>query len=185
MASDWFSNQISNRNFLSPIGFKFLLDRAPKTIFFCQEANIPSISLGTVEVPTPFKPYPVDGNIAYGSLELSFLVDEDLDNYLEIHNWIRALGVPDNFEERAEFIRSNTNSRELKKKVQFSDATLQVLNNNLNANFDVVYKDVFPTELSTLNFNVTADDVQFFTAQVTFAYSVYEIRTLSGGRRQE
>jgi hypothetical protein len=185
MASEWFTKELKNRNFLSPIGFKFLLDRAPKTIFFCQEANIPSISLGTVDISTPFKAYPIDGNITYGGLELSFLVDEDLDNYLEIHNWIRALGVPDNFEERAEFIRLNTNSRELKKKVQFSDGTLQVLNNNLNANFDVVYKDLFPVELSTLNFNVTADDVQYFTAQVSFQYTVYEIRSLSGGRRKE
>jgi hypothetical protein len=185
MASEWFTKELKNRNFLSPIGFKFLLDRAPKTIFFCQEANIPSISLGTVDIPTPFKAYPIDGNITYGSLELSFLVDEDLENYLEIHNWIRVLGVPDNFEERSNYIRENTNSRELKKKVQFSDGTLQVLNNNLNANFDVVYKDLFPTELSTLNFNVTADDVQFFTAQVSFAYTLYEIRSLSGGRRQQ
>jgi hypothetical protein len=185
MASDWYSKQITNRNFLSPIGFKFLLDRAPKTIFFCQEANIPSISLGTVDIATPFKAYPIDGNITYGTLELSFLVDEDLENYLEIHNWIRALGVPDNFEERRQFIQDNTNSRELRKKVQFSDGTLQVLNNNLNANFDVVYKDLFPTELSTLSFNVAADDVQFFTAQVTFAYTVYEIRTLRGERRKQ
>ena len=185
MASEWFTKELKNRNFLSPIGFKFLLDRAPKTIFFCQEANIPSISLGSVDIATPFKAYPIDGNITYGGLELSFLVDEDLDNYLEIHNWIRALGVPDNFEERSEFIRLNTNSRELKKKVQFSDGTLQVLNNNLNANFDVVYKDLFPVELSTLNFNVTADDVQYFTAQVSFQYTVYEIRSLSGGRRKE
>lgn len=185
MASDWYSKQLTNRNFLSPIGFKFLLDRAPKTTFFCQEASIPSISLGQVDVPTPFKAYPIDGNIVYGTFELSFLVDEDLENYLEIHNWMRALGVPDNFEERTEFIQKySTAPREMKRKVQFSDGTLQVLNNNLNANFDVVYKDMFPVELSTLNFNVSGTDVEFFIAAATFAYTSYEIRKLNGERRE-
>ena len=36
--------------------------------------------------------------------------------------------------------------------------TLQVLNNNNNANFDVVFKNLFPINLSTLQFDVTAGD---------------------------
>ena len=32
---------IENRNFLSPIGFKFSLKRAPGVAFFCNQANIP------------------------------------------------------------------------------------------------------------------------------------------------
>ena len=40
---------------------------------------------------------------------------------------------------------------------RFSDATLQVLNNNNLANFDVVFKDLFPVELSTLTFDVASE----------------------------
>ena len=43
MASSPYASQISNRNFLSPVGFKFLLSRYPKVDFFCTKAGIPGI----------------------------------------------------------------------------------------------------------------------------------------------
>ena len=36
---------IQNRNFLSPVGFKFALKRSPKMAFFCIQANIISKNL--------------------------------------------------------------------------------------------------------------------------------------------
>jgi hypothetical protein len=41
-----FDKQIANRNFLTPLGFKFNLTRAPKVDFFSNSANIPGINLG-------------------------------------------------------------------------------------------------------------------------------------------
>ena len=38
--------QIQNRNFLAPVGFKFNLQRSPGVAYFCNQANIPDISLG-------------------------------------------------------------------------------------------------------------------------------------------
>ena len=50
-------------------------------------------TLGTPTQPTPFKPIPLDGNLTYNNFTITFLVDENLENYLELHNWMRALGV--------------------------------------------------------------------------------------------
>ena len=50
---------IENRNFLSPVGFKFGLKRSPAVAFFCNEANIPSIDLGIAEQPSYLKNIPV------------------------------------------------------------------------------------------------------------------------------
>ena len=81
---------ITNRNFLSPVGFKFALKRSPAVAFFCNEANIPSMDLGVAEQPTYLKNIPTPGDkIQFGDLNLRFLVDEDLKNYMEIQNWIR------------------------------------------------------------------------------------------------
>ena len=86
---------ITNRNFLSPVGFKFALKRSPAVAFFCNEANIPSMDLGVAEQPTYLKNIPTPGDkIQFGDLNLRFLVDEDLKNYMEIQNWIRGLGFP-------------------------------------------------------------------------------------------
>ena len=180
--STWYQNQLTNRNYLSPIGFLFVLDKARKTSFLCQKATIPTLSLGEYNIQTGLVPIPVEGNLSFGSLIIDFIVDEDLKNYMEIHNWIRALGTPDNVGERRDWI--NANSDIITQDAKVSDGTLQVLNNNNIANFDVVFKDMFPTQLSTLDFNVTTTDNDFLTASVTFQYLLYEIRNVNTQTRR-
>ena len=181
--SNWYQDQLTNKNFLSPIGFVFLLDKAKKTSFLCQRASIPELSLGDIGIPTRgFVKVPLEGNITYSTLNIDFIVDEDLRNYMEIHNWIRALGTPDNVGERRDWI--NANSDIITQDAKVSDGTLKVLNNNNIANFDVVFKDMFPTQLSTLDFNVTTTDNDFLTASVTFQYLLYEIRNVNTQTRR-
>ena len=182
MAS-WYSEQLTNRNFLSPIGFLFLLDKAKKVSFLCQKAEIPEITLGTVDIPTAgLVRMPREGNIIYNVLSLDFIVDEDLRNYMELHNWMRALGTPQDLGERKTW--KDLHEKTPTQDGRFSDATLQVLNNNNNANFDVVFKDLFPVNLSTLSFDVTANDNDFFTATATFRYTLYEIRNVNSATRR-
>ena len=101
---------------------------------------------------------------------------------MEIHNWMRALGTPQYYDERAAWETKYQDAPS--QDVRFSDATLQVLNNNNLANFDVVFKDLFPTELSTLTFDVSRDDNSFMTAEATFKYTLYEIRNVNSRTRR-
>ncbi len=181
--ANWYQDQLTNKNYLSPIGFVFNLDKARKVSFLCQRASIPDITLGVVELPTRgMVPIPVEGNIQYGNLEVEFLVDEDLRNYMELHNWIRALGTPQSMAERTAW---NTKYQGLPSEdARVSDATLQVLNNNNIVNFDVVFKNLFPTGLSTIQFDVTQSDNEFFTATATFDYMLYEIRDRNSQKRR-
>jgi hypothetical protein len=95
-----FDKQIQNRNFLSPTGFKFTLNRAPKVAFFSNSANIPGMTLGVAVQPTYLKDIDTPGDkIVFDDFTLRFLVDEDLKNYMEIHNWIRGLGYPDSLKD--------------------------------------------------------------------------------------
>ena len=173
--ANWYNEQLTNKNFLSPIGFVFVLDKARRTSFLCQRAEIPAINLGTAQLPTRgMVPIPLEGNMTYGTLNIDFLVDEDLRNYMELHNWIRALGTPQTMKERSDW---NTKYQGLPSEdPRTSDATLQVLNNNNIVNFDVVFKNLFPVNLSTISFDVTQNDNDFFTASATFKYMLYEVR---------
>jgi len=188
MTGNPYDKQVSNRNFLSPTGFKFTLNRAPKVAFFGNTANIPSMTLGVANQSTYLKDIDVPGDkIVFEDFNLRFLVDENLENYLEIHNWIRGLGYPESLEEIYNLQktgmtgRSGTVNPPLEKGMDiFSDATLQVLNSNFNPNFQVVFKDLWPYSLSTLEFDATSEDVQYFTADVTFKYTIYNITDLSG-----
>ena len=131
--ANWFKDELTNRNFLSPIGFRFVLEKAKKTAFLCQKAEIPNLTLGQVEIPTRgYAVSPIEGNIKYSDLNIDFIVDEDLRNYMEIHNWIRALGLPSDTNERREWenVWRQKGTAANSQNIKYSDATLQVLNNN-------------------------------------------------------
>ena len=147
--ANWYEDQLTNRNFLSPIGFLFILDKAKKVSFLCQKAEIPTVTLGDVSIPTRgLVPIPVEGNMRYSDFTIEFIVDEDMENYMQIHNWMRALGTPQELKERKLW---NDANRKIKgQDARFSDATLQVLNNNNIANFDVIFKDLFPVDLLSI-----------------------------------
>ena len=177
---------IENRNFLSPVGFKFALKRVPKVAFFCNQANIPDLTLGIAEQPTYLKNIPVPGDkIEFGDLNLRFLVDEDLGNYMEIQNWIRGLGFPDTLLEFDELEKSDPMFRgggfgqfaRSGDKI-YSDGTLQILSSNLVPQFQVVFSDCFPYSLSTVTFDATDTDIEYFTADVSFKYTIYGLTDL-------
>lgn len=171
-----FSKQITNRNFLSPVGFKFTLGKDPKVSFFCSSARIPEIALGVEVQPSYLKDLDIPGNkITYGDLTLKFLVDEDMVNYMSIHNWITGLGFPETTEQYKDLIQDQYNTQDPKK--AFSDGTLYILDSNFNTNATVKFKDLFPVSLSSLEFDSTKTDIQYFTAEVTFKYTVYNIKT--------
>ena len=171
---------ITNRNFLSPVGFKFALKRSPKTAFFCNQANIPDITLGIAEQPTYFKDIPIPGDkIEFGDLNLRFLVDEDLGNYMEIQNWIRGLGYPESLKqfdelEEQDYLFGAARFSNRGDQI-YSDGTLQILSSNLVPKFQVVFDDLFPYSLSTLSFDATDTDVEYFTADVSFKYTIYNL----------
>ena len=183
--ANWYNEQLTNKNFLSPIGFVFVLDKARRTSFLCQRAEIPANNLGTAQLPTRgMVPIPLEGNMTYGTLNIDFLVDEDLRNYMELHNWIRALGTPQDYQERRDWVDKYSKNMGKSPDTKTSDATLQVLNNNNIVNFDVVFKDLFPISLSTVNFDVTQEDNSYFTASAEFEYVLYEVRNSNSQKRR-
>jgi len=176
-------SQIENRNFLAPTGFKFNLKRSPKVAFFCNQANIPDLNLGIAIQPNYLRDIPTPGDkIDFGDLNLRFLVDENLENFMEIQNWIRGLGYPESVQEFRDFATGGlTKGRYVRDKQNiYSDGTLQILSSNLIAKFNVNFKDLFPYSLTTLTFDATDTDIQYFTADVGFKYTSYNITDLSG-----
>lgn len=174
MINQTFSKQITNRNFLSPVGFKFTLAKNPKVAFFCNSAKIPEITLGTEIQDTYLKTIDVPGDIiTYGDFSLRFLVDEDLVNYMEIHKWITGLGFPETAQQYKDLITNEDDIQDPKR--GFSDGSLYILDNNYNTNVIVKFKDLFPISLSSLDFDSTQENPQYFTASVIFKYTVYNI----------
>jgi len=181
-----FDKQLENRNFLSPVGFKFILAEFPQVDFFCNEANIPSISLGSAVQPTYLKDIDVPGDkLQYEDFSMRFLIDEDLKNYLEIHNWMRGLGYPESLQEiydlkeKDEYHPNTVKNSDIQ---YYSDGTLQILSSNQLPRFNVKFYNMFPTTLSTLTFDATQTDINYFTADVSFKYTIFDIEDMFGNR---
>tara|TARA_B100000427_G_scaffold310462_1_gene300288 strand:- start:42 stop:569 length:528 start_codon:yes stop_codon:yes gene_type:complete len=175
MAEFW-GSQISNRNFLSPVGFKFSITRIPKADFFANQANIPGIDLGFAVQPTYLKDLPLSGDkLTYSDFNLRFLIDENMENYLEVHKWLRGLGYPDNVGEFGEMQTNDPSGEGL----ITSDATLLIYNSSFNVNTKIHFKDVFPVSLSPVEFDATMTDVDYVTAEVVFKYSIYDIEVIN------
>ena len=171
--------QIANRNFLAPVGFKFSLSKFPKVDFFCNSARIPEITLGTAIQPSYLKEIDIPGEkLIYGDLSIRFLVDEQLENYVAVHNWLTGLGFP---ETPQQFINKTTDTdgiRDLEE--QFCDGGLHILSSNLRDVAIVKFKNLFPVSITSLNFDATETDINYFTASASFRYTVYNIVDTSG-----
>ena len=181
MSTPW-SNQIKNRNYLSPVGFKFVITKAPKADFFSNSASIPGINLGFALQPNYLRDIPVAGDkLTFEDFTLSFFVDENLENYMEVQNWLRGLGYPDSVQEFIDLKKDDTYTQDPSAKNalnEYSDATLIVYNSSFNEIVKVKFRDVFPVSLSTINFDASVGDIDYVTADATFKYSIYDIEVM-------
>jgi len=116
--------------------------------------------------------------MTYGDFTLRFLVDENMENYMAVHNWLTGLGYPETTQQFRDLTTDDDGLRDLKK--QFSDGSLHILNSNFRTQAIVKFKDLFPISLTSLEFEATDTDVNYFTAEVNFKYTVYNILASDG-----
>tara|TARA_B100001250_G_scaffold100954_1_gene84888 strand:- start:1152 stop:1703 length:552 start_codon:yes stop_codon:yes gene_type:complete len=170
--------QIENRNFLVPTGFNFILNRAPKVAYFGSSVEIPSMSLGVANFANYLKDIPLPGDkMEFSDFNLNFLVDENLENYMEIQNWMRGLGFPESLKEIYNYQKEKSDIDQPDKSQLnlYSDGTLTILDSNMRPKFKVIFENMFPYNLTTLEFDARQTDLEYFTAQVSFKYTIYNI----------
>jgi hypothetical protein len=183
-------------DYASPIQFRFKMTKLPLVEFTVQTANIPGISLGSTDMPTPLKEISIPGDkITYQSLDINFLVDENLNNYKEIHDWITGLGFPQDHtqfknlqgtaSDRFPGTTSSTAatgtsiSQPLSEGGIYSDATLTVLNSKNVAKTEIRFQNVYPTSIGSLSYDVKASDVDYLQVNASFNYMYYDIVQIS------
>ena len=168
----------SNVNLLQSTKFRVTFERLRGLTYFCQSANFPGVSLTEIVRPTPFVDlYHPGEKLVYDTFNVTFLVNEDLMTWTEIHDWIRGLTFPSNFEEYVNLSRQSpgaiTRSNLTRQPPVYSDATLTFFSNKNNPTFRVKFVDLFPTSLSTIMFNTGDTAENIMTADATFRFSYY------------
>ena len=182
-------------DYASPTQFKMIINQLPKVEFFITAANVPGISLGETIFSTPLKQIPMQGDeVTFENLSISFLVDENLENYKELHDWMIGIGFPQSRQQFKDF-RSSTSNRPgatqgnsqdigdvqpaTAVSPMFSDATLTILSNKNNPVVEVRFEELSPLSLGGLNFDQEATDVQYLKSTCDFNYKYYKIVPLT------
>ena len=198
------SRQPTKLDYAAATQFKFNIYKLPKVEFFCTSVNIPGITLGETSQSTPLKDIPIPGDkLSYSSLNVSFLVDENLENYREIHGWLTGLGFPRSHEQFETFINAGkdrfpTSDGTAKNRdagkvddvgfdvgAQYSDALLTILSSKNNPVLEVRFRDLYPTSLSGLSYDQQAGDTSYLTGDVSFSYNIYEFATVGSATTTE
>lgn len=160
-----------NTNPLQPTKFLLTFSRISTAQYFCQSVNLPGVSLGEINIPTPFLDmYSPGTKLSYDPLEMEFIVDEDLQSWKNIYDWFLSMADPDGFERRE-------GSRELQSNKHFSDATLTILSALNNPIIRIQYVNVFPLSIGDIQFDTTKSADTIVTARATFRYQSYKYLT--------
>ena len=154
-------NQPTNINQLNVVSFETNFLRMPGVSYFCQRVNIPGISLSNTIQSTPFANIPIEGDVLeFEDLTIGFIVDEDMQNYLELYNWLQSLGFPDKYSQ----YDNETSSIK-------SDVNILIHTNKSNPNYSIVFKDVFPVSFGTISFDTNATTLDSIVVDASFKYT--------------
>ncbi len=170
----------TNLNFLSPVEFKLVLNRLANVEFFVKSANVPGISSGTTEIPTPFKNVFQHGDkLSYEEFTVSVICDENMVAFKEISDWLVAVTMPENFAQYAGLNPDTYGKGGETVNNQgdgvTSDGSLIILNSNKNANVTIKFSDMFPTAVSSIQLDTSGTDLTPPTFDITFKYNKYTV----------
>ena len=172
----------TNLNFLTPSQFVFTMQRLEGVSFTCQTANLPNITMGSSMQMTRMKDTPVPGDtINFGDLLVTFLVDENCTNFIALKDWMVQVTADIDTEDYNRYINRQAefptarNSTLKPIAPTMTDATLTITDSNNNANVEVRFKDLFPTSLEAIQFDITDTSMPYLTASASFTFSYYDI----------
>lgn len=148
----------NNKNFLSPVGFQLKLNSSKyeNTEYFCTSVTLPDLTLAESPLPYRGSNIAMSGDrINFSNLEVTFNVTENMENYIEIYNWLHD-------------IASAGESK--------IDGTLMILSSHNNTTKEILFRDLFPTSLSALEFSTQQTEVEYLQASVSFKYTYFEFK---------
>jgi hypothetical protein len=174
------SLQPANQNLAQSAKFQLNFERLPYLTFFCTSVNLPGLSIDPQVQKTLFVESYVPGDkLHYQNLGVKFLIDEDYRSWESVHDWVRGMAFPVNFQEYKDLKlqqRQPLASSIIKEdKPQYSDAILSIYTNKNNPHIQIRFRDCFPISLSSVDFNVENNADTILTGDASFKFTYYDI----------
>lgn len=158
-------------NYLNPTSFLVSVERLPNVEFFTQRAILPSVSMSAVTTPNPLKNlYNVPDHLEYAELDLSFILDENMNNYIEVLRWMEGISTPETL---SQFDRLKKTKDGI-----VSDIVVILTNSHKNPHIEFRFKDAFPLTISPISLDITPGDIVNPEVTVTFRHNGFEVTQL-------
>lgn len=159
-----------NKNTLLDNKFRFQLLNIPHVIYFTTHISLPGFSIAPLSQPTPLMRIPRAATQPDfdQQFQITFEVDEDLNNYKEIYNWMIGISFPDDNVQYSNVLNNMQYSGVKDLGHIFSDGRLIIYTAQFNRKLEIVFEDMFPTSLSGIDFHTEDANVPSVTA--TFVY---------------
>lgn len=161
---------LESQNFLQPTGFKVVVlrKRFKNLEFFAQSVQHPDLNVAPSVAPFRGTNALMPGDkLEYGTLTIEAIMDENMNVYKEMHEWLKSTV-------EQKYKPANV-ARVGDEDITTYDISLMVLSSHNNTIDTIRYKSTFPISIGTVNFQSTADAVQYVTFPITFAYTTFTI----------
>ena len=162
-----------NPNTLQSNSFAMAVSKLPSLSPFVNGVSLPGMVMGEVQLGTPFADRRVPGDkLIFAVLTISFLVDEDMQNWMECYDWMTSLGYPESFAQYGAINRIADKRSSLSGNDVYSDGTLITHNNSGKAIKKVEFVDLFPIALGEIPLSTgdTAGDPIISTIDLQYTY---------------
>lgn len=161
-------NKPTTYNLLTGNQFKFTTSRIPILSQFVTGVNVPSIEFVSTDLNTAYGVnIPIGtGKYIFSDLTVNFLVDEELEAWREIYEWIRRIGPMNDTSEGIMYNNCFDSS---------TTAELTIMNKSYNPNFKFIFHNFFPIALTGFSFTTTAGESIQVSSAATFRFAYYEL----------
>ena len=162
--------------------YRFSIERLPDLTFFVQSVSSPSVSgsAQTQETPFTFAHHPTS-RLNYGDISVTYLVDASFKTYFSLYYWMKGYGFPHDFDEvkrfRAKQLTNNRVSvRARPVDLEKTTASISILTPDTASIVAVInIEEVFPINLSSLDFTSTDSDSPVLSTTATFSCSTFDV----------
>lgn len=142
--------------------FQIVLPNSLKTIqFYCQEATLPGITVGTIESKyMSMIDYRPGDSLNYNPLTLTIICDQGLETYKELFSILKLTHDP------------MTNRLEVNQEI--FDGYLMLTSNKNNIIHKVHFYDCFITDISDITFQSTSGEEPSFNITIGIRYNFHK-----------
>lgn len=164
------TSTLESQNFLQPNGFKLVVNRKrfKNLEFFAQTVSHPDVSVAPTTAPFRGTNLLLPGDkIEYGALTVDAIVDENMNVYKEMLDWLKST--------TQEKLKTSAAVNAADQDTTVYDITLSILSSHNNQIDKIVYQGAFPTNIGIVNFQSTVDNVTYITFPITFYYTTFTI----------